>query len=132
MCASLLAPLQSYLVGALSASSQPPVYDALDAISLRSWFNSPWTAGLEQDIYKATNMVQTFVKVGRGGNGMVGWGHGGGDEASRLQEGGWGTHYLHCRPAMRLAFKVPRPMSLFSLPVQSCQEVKQIWGEAFG
>lgn len=35
MCRSLLEPLQPYLVGALSRSVQPPVHDALDAVSLR-------------------------------------------------------------------------------------------------
>lgn len=35
MCSHLLAPLQPYLVGALSKSVQPPVHDAIDAVSLR-------------------------------------------------------------------------------------------------
>jgi len=35
MCSCLLQPLQPYLVGALSRSVQPPVHDAMDAVSLR-------------------------------------------------------------------------------------------------
>lgn len=65
LCAAVLAPLQGYLVGTLSASSQHPVHDALDAVSLRSWFNSPWTSTLEADIYKSTNMVLGFTQVRR-------------------------------------------------------------------
>jgi hypothetical protein len=69
----VLAPLQGYLVGTLSASSQHPVHDALDAVSLRSWFNSPWTSTLEADIYKATNMVLGFTQVRGRGEDRIGW-----------------------------------------------------------
>ncbi|KAI8466576.1 MAG: hypothetical protein J3K34DRAFT_524441 [Monoraphidium minutum] len=65
MCAGLLAPLQPYLVGALSRSVQPPVHDALDAVSLRSWLNSPVSGSLEDDAYKATNILRTFMAAGR-------------------------------------------------------------------
>jgi hypothetical protein len=37
MCSSLLQPLQPYLTGTLSRCVQPPVHDALDAVSLRRW-----------------------------------------------------------------------------------------------
>lgn len=65
MCRSLLEPLQPYLVGHLSRSVQPPVHDTIDAISLRSWINNPWSAGLDADLYKATNILNTFIAAAR-------------------------------------------------------------------
>jgi hypothetical protein len=65
MCSCLLQPLQSYLVGALSRSVQPPVHDAIDAVSLRSWLNSPVSGSLEDDVYKATNILRTFMGAAR-------------------------------------------------------------------
>ena len=35
-----------------AAAVQPPVHDSIDSVSLRSWLNSPWSSGLEGDIYK--------------------------------------------------------------------------------
>lgn len=60
----MLAPHQQLLAGTLAAAAQPPVQDSPDAISLRAWLNSPWTASLGEDIFKAANMLTTFVKVG--------------------------------------------------------------------
>jgi hypothetical protein len=64
MCASLLEPLQPFLVGATAASVQPPVHDALDAISLRSWLNSPWSGNMADELYKAANILRKFNAVG--------------------------------------------------------------------
>lgn len=61
----MLQPLQPYLAGTLSRANQPPVHDAVDSVSLRSWLNNPCTASLEADIYKAANIVQTFTRAGR-------------------------------------------------------------------
>jgi hypothetical protein len=63
MCASLLEPLQPFLVGATAASVQPPVHDALDAISLRSWLNSPWSGSMADELYKAANILRKFNDV---------------------------------------------------------------------
>lgn len=63
MCSALLAPLQPWLVGALSPSCQPPVHDAVDAIALRSWVNVPWSGSLSDDVYKAANMLRSFADV---------------------------------------------------------------------
>ncbi|WIA15988.1 hypothetical protein OEZ85_012727 [Tetradesmus obliquus] len=60
MCASLLEPLQPFLVGATAASVQPPVHDALDAVSLRSWLNSPWAGSMAGELYKAANILRKF------------------------------------------------------------------------
>jgi hypothetical protein len=63
MCASLLDPLQPFLVGATAASVQPPVHDALDAISLRSWLNSPWAGNMTDELYKGANILRKFNEV---------------------------------------------------------------------
>lgn len=52
MCAQLLTPLQPFLVAATSACVQPPVHDALDAVSLRSWLNNPWGSSMGDEVYK--------------------------------------------------------------------------------
>ncbi|GBF96574.1 hypothetical protein Rsub_09157 [Raphidocelis subcapitata] len=65
MCSCLLQPLQPYLVGALSRSVQPPVHDAIDAVSLRSWLNSPVSSSLEDDVFKASNILRTFMAASR-------------------------------------------------------------------
>ncbi|KAF6266021.1 hypothetical protein COO60DRAFT_1676403 [Scenedesmus sp. NREL 46B-D3] len=65
MCASLLEPLQPFLVGATAASVQPPVHDALDAISLRSWLNSPWGGSMAGELYKAANILRKFNEATR-------------------------------------------------------------------
>lgn len=33
---------------------------------LCSWVNSPWTSSLEEDIFKAANMLRSFTNVGAG------------------------------------------------------------------
>lgn len=63
MCASLLEPLQPFLVGATAASVQPPVHDSLDAVSLRSWLNNPFSSNMADELYKAANILSCFNKV---------------------------------------------------------------------
>ena len=58
LCSSVLAPHQQMLAGTLAAAAQPPVQDAPDAISLRAWLNAPWSSNLEEDVFKAANMLQ--------------------------------------------------------------------------
>ncbi|KAG2498194.1 hypothetical protein HYH03_003948 [Edaphochlamys debaryana] len=63
LCSSVLQPHQQLLAGTLAAAAQPPVQDCPDAVSLRAWLNSPWTASLGEDVFKAANMLSTFVKA---------------------------------------------------------------------
>jgi len=74
MCATLLDPLQPFLVGATAACVQPPVHDALDAVSLRSWLNTPWSSSMADEVFKAANIVNAFsqVRFAYGAAGVVG------------------------------------------------------------
>ncbi|PNH02684.1 hypothetical protein TSOC_011310, partial [Tetrabaena socialis] len=63
LCSAVLTPHQQLLAGTMAAAAQPPVQDSPDSISLRSWVNSPWTSALGQDVFKAANMLSTFVKA---------------------------------------------------------------------
>lgn len=63
LCSSALAPHQQHLASTQAAAAQAPVQDAADAISLRAWLNAPWTSSLEGDVFKAANMLTTFVRV---------------------------------------------------------------------
>lgn len=48
---------------AQTTAAQPPVFDALDAVSLRTWFNAPYCSTLEGDVFKAANVLNKFTKV---------------------------------------------------------------------
>ena len=50
--------------GTISKAVQPAVHDVTDASAMRSWFNVPLSSSLESDIYKATNIVRMFARVG--------------------------------------------------------------------
>ncbi|GAX77119.1 hypothetical protein CEUSTIGMA_g4565.t1 [Chlamydomonas eustigma] len=63
LCSSMLKPLQSFLASTQAASVQPPVRDSFDPVSLRSWVNSPWSSTLEEDIFKVSNILQTFTRA---------------------------------------------------------------------
>ncbi|KAG2451181.1 hypothetical protein HYH02_003788 [Chlamydomonas schloesseri] len=63
LCWTVLAPHQQLLAGTMAAAAQAPVQDSPDAISLRAWLNSPWTSNLGEDIFKAANLLTTFVKA---------------------------------------------------------------------
>ncbi|KAG2435848.1 hypothetical protein HXX76_007043 [Chlamydomonas incerta] len=63
LCWTVLAPHQQLLAGTMAAAAQSPVQDSPDAISLRAWLNSPWTANLGEDIFKGANLLTTFVKA---------------------------------------------------------------------
>lgn len=63
-CAGLLDPLQPFLAGTIAQAVQPAIHDVTDGSVLRSWLNSPLSSGLEQDIYKATNILHSFAQVG--------------------------------------------------------------------
>lgn len=51
-------------IGTISQAVQPAIYDVTDSSAMRSWFNSPMSSSLESDIYKATNIVRTFARIG--------------------------------------------------------------------
>ena len=63
MCSSILAPVQPVLVETHSRASQEPVHDVMDSTAIRSWLNNPLTRSLEQDIYKATNILRDVQRV---------------------------------------------------------------------
>ena len=73
MCSNLLEPLQPFLIGTASACVQPPVHDALDAVSLRSWLNNPLGGSMADELYKAANIVHAFSQVRRGSGGNWSW-----------------------------------------------------------
>lgn len=64
-----------------AAAAQPPVHDAvLDSVSLRAWLNAPYCSSLEQDLYKAANVLAKFTQV-RGAQGVEGREAGGVDRS---------------------------------------------------
>lgn len=63
MCRSVLEPLQSELQFKKSRTQQAPVHDMFDWCSARSWINGPYSGSMEQDIFRATNVVRTFQHV---------------------------------------------------------------------
>jgi len=63
-CADVLEPLQPFLAGTISQAVQPAVHDVTDSTSMRSWFNRPVASSLEAEIYKATNIVHAFTRIG--------------------------------------------------------------------
>ena len=50
--------------GTIAQAVQPAIHDVTDGSVMRSWLNSPLSSGLEQDVYKATNILHTFAQVG--------------------------------------------------------------------
>lgn len=43
---------------------QPAVHDVTDGSVVRAWLNVPLSSCLDQDIFKATNIVKCFAAVG--------------------------------------------------------------------
>eukprot|EP01025_Chloroclados_australasicus_P039009 TRINITY_DN4026_c0_g1_i1.p1 TRINITY_DN4026_c0_g1~~TRINITY_DN4026_c0_g1_i1.p1 ORF type:complete len:505 (-),score=55.99 TRINITY_DN4026_c0_g1_i1:1209-2723(-) len=60
LCAGVLQPIQGQLAQYLSRSGKSPVFDVTDATSLRSWINAPIGNSMEADLYKASNILNTF------------------------------------------------------------------------
>lgn len=50
--------------GTIAQAVQPAIHDVTDGSVMRSWLNSPLSSGLEQDVYKATNILHSFARVG--------------------------------------------------------------------
>ncbi|KAL0406715.1 UNVERIFIED_CONTAM: LAS seventeen-binding protein 3 [Sesamum latifolium] len=52
------------LMNQVSRAAQSPTHDLTDLSTLRSWLNFPWGQSMEYEIYKATNTIQGYSKVG--------------------------------------------------------------------
>lgn len=64
VCCVRLESVQPYLIDRVSRASQLPTRDLTDLSTLRSWLNFPWGQSMEHEIYKATNAIRGFIKVG--------------------------------------------------------------------
>ncbi|KAI4372020.1 hypothetical protein MLD38_010307 [Melastoma candidum] len=64
VCCVRLESVQPYLMDQVSHASQLPTHDLTDLSTLRSWVNFPWGQSMEHEIYKATNAVRGYSKVG--------------------------------------------------------------------
>ncbi|XP_051128405.1 uncharacterized protein LOC127249566 [Andrographis paniculata] len=64
VCCVRLEPFQPYLMDQVSRAAQLPVHDLTDLSTLRSWVNFPWGQSMEYEIYKATNTILGYAKVG--------------------------------------------------------------------
>jgi lipid-binding SYLF domain-containing protein len=64
VCCVRLESVQTYLMDQVSRAAQLPTHDLTDLSTLRSWLNFPWGQSLEYEIYKCTNIVRGYNKVG--------------------------------------------------------------------
>ncbi|KAL6574128.1 hypothetical protein OROHE_001670 [Orobanche hederae] len=64
VCCVRLEFVQSYLMDQVSRAAQLPTHDLTDLSTLRSWVNFPWVQSMEYEIYKATNTIRGYAKVG--------------------------------------------------------------------
>ncbi|XP_068665144.1 uncharacterized protein [Aristolochia californica] len=64
VCCVRLESVQPYLMDQVSRAAQVPTHDLTDLSTLRSWVNFPWGQTMEYEIYKATNTVRGYSKVG--------------------------------------------------------------------
>lgn len=64
VCGVRLECIQPYLMSRFSRSCQLPTQDLTDLSTLRSWLNIPWANRMEYEIYKATNSIYGYCKVG--------------------------------------------------------------------
>ncbi|RZC86158.1 hypothetical protein C5167_026829 [Papaver somniferum] len=63
VCYVRLESEQSYLMEQVSRAAQFPTHDVTDLSTLRSWVNFPWCHSMEDEIYKASNMILGYNKV---------------------------------------------------------------------
>eukprot|EP00210_Caulerpa_lentillifera_P009691 g9246.t1 len=61
-CSEIVDPFQEILLRQNAGRERLPIHDIFDWSSTRSWVNSPYSGSMEQDIYKATNVLKTFLK----------------------------------------------------------------------
>ncbi|XP_038721887.1 uncharacterized protein LOC120014043 isoform X2 [Tripterygium wilfordii] len=64
VCCVRLESVQHFLMDQVSRASQLPTHDLTDLSTLRSWVNFPWGQSMEYEIYKATNTIRGYSKVG--------------------------------------------------------------------
>ncbi|KAL3520147.1 hypothetical protein ACH5RR_018296 [Cinchona calisaya] len=64
VCFVRLESVQPHLMDLVSRAAQLPTHDLTDLSTLRSWVNFPWGQSMEYEIYKATNTVRGYTKVG--------------------------------------------------------------------
>lgn len=64
VCWVRLESVQGLLIKKVSRAAQPATHDVTDLSTLRSWLNFPWGQSMEYEIYKATNTLRGFVKIG--------------------------------------------------------------------
>lgn len=63
-CYVRLEPAQRNLADRVSNASQTATFDVTDMTCMRGWVNSPFGLSMEQEIYKATNTVRSYCKIG--------------------------------------------------------------------
>ncbi|KAI3982418.1 hypothetical protein MKX01_041256 [Papaver californicum] len=64
VCCVRLESVRSYLLDQVSLAVQFPTHDVTDLSTLRSWVNFPWCQSMEDEIYKASNTILGYSKVG--------------------------------------------------------------------
>ncbi|KAJ7968783.1 RING/FYVE/PHD-type zinc finger family protein [Quillaja saponaria] len=64
VCCVRLESVQPYLMDQVSNAAQLATHDLTDLSTLRSWVNFPWGQSMEYEIYKATNTIKAYNKVG--------------------------------------------------------------------
>ncbi|MCO5615099.1 hypothetical protein L7F22_069388 [Adiantum nelumboides] len=62
-CYDRLAPVQGILFEQVSRAAQQATHDVTDLTCLRAWINSPLGFSLEEEIFKATNTLQSFMEI---------------------------------------------------------------------
>lgn len=63
-CYHRLEPVQRNLADRVSNASQTATFDVTDMTCMRGWLNSPYGLSMEQEIYKATNTIRSYCKIG--------------------------------------------------------------------
>ncbi|MCO5589008.1 hypothetical protein L7F22_042972 [Adiantum nelumboides] len=63
-CYESLEPVQGFLIAVNSNASQIAVHDVTDLTCMRGWLNNPFGFSMQDEIYKATNTLRNFCKVG--------------------------------------------------------------------
>nr|XP_016483182.1 PREDICTED: zinc finger FYVE domain-containing protein 16-like [Nicotiana tabacum] len=64
VCCVRLDSVQPYLMDQVSRAAQLPTHDLTDLSTLRSWVNFPWGQSMEYEIYKATNAIRGYERIG--------------------------------------------------------------------
>ncbi|KAK4347279.1 hypothetical protein RND71_033618 [Anisodus tanguticus] len=64
VCCVRLESVQPYLMDQVSRAAQLPTHDLTDLSTLRSWVNFPWAQSMEYEIYKATNTIRGYERIG--------------------------------------------------------------------